>query len=164
LIQVPGVHAPAVTHAFVVGVSHYPFADGPEATADGESFEITNLTGAAKSASNIAAWLLDEYRNPDAPLATIRVLLSPTDGEELNPRVAGELAGPSPATRDSVVGEFDEFRQACRENPDNVAFVYFAGHGIQLNKRGAVVLTGPRDCMSDGRAYNDCNAKSEKGA
>jgi len=150
LIQVPGVHAPAVTHAFVVGVSHYPFADGPEATADGESFEITNLTGAAKSASNIAAWLLDEYRNPDAPLATIRVLLSPTDGEELNPRVAGELAGPSPATRDSVVGEFDEFRQACRENPDNVAFVYFAGHGIQLNKRGAVVLLHDFGVMGKG--------------
>ena len=83
---------------------------------------------------------IDEYRNPDAPLASVRVLLSPTDGEELNPRVAGELAGPSPATRDSVVSEFDEFRQGCRENPDNVAFVYFAGHGIQLNKRGAVVL------------------------
>jgi len=106
LIQVPGVHAPAVTHAFVVGVSHYPFADGPEATADGESFEITNLTGAAKSASDIAAWLLDEYRNPDAPLASVRVLLSPTDSEEINVRVAGQMAGPSPATRDSVVSEF----------------------------------------------------------
>jgi hypothetical protein len=150
LITVPGINAPAVTHAFVVGVSHYPFADGPEATADGESFGITNLTGAAKSASDIAAWLLNEYRNPDAPLASVRVLLSPTDGEELDERVARELAGPSPATRDSVVSEFDEFRQACRENPDNIAFVYFAGHGIQLNKRGAVVLLHDFGVMGKG--------------
>jgi hypothetical protein len=150
LIQIPGVQAPAVTHALVVGVSHYPFADGPEQTADGEAFGITNLTGAAKSASDIAAWLLDEYRNPDAPLASVRVLLSPTDGEELNPRVARELTQPAPATRDAVVTEFDEFRQACRENPDNVAFVYFAGHGIQLNKRGAVVLLHDFGVMGKG--------------
>ena len=32
LIEVEGVTAPAVTHAFVVGVSHYPFLDGPQMT------------------------------------------------------------------------------------------------------------------------------------
>jgi hypothetical protein len=121
-------------------VSHYPFADGPEATPDGAAFGIENLTGVAKSASEVAAWLLDEYRNPDAPLASVRLLLSPVDGEKLNARIAAEMGQPAPATREAVETEFAEFREACRENPDNVAFVYIAGHGIQLNKRGAVVL------------------------
>ena len=140
LIKVPNIESTAVTHAFVIGVSHYPFADGPKATVDGEAFGITNLTGAAKSASNIAAWLLDEYRNPDAPLASVRVLLSPVDGEQLNPRVTHELRRPAPATRAEVETEFNEFREDCRQNTDNVAIVYLAGHGIQLNKRGAVLL------------------------
>jgi hypothetical protein len=33
-----------------------------------------------------------------------------------------------------------DFRELCRQDPDNVAFVYVVGHGIQLNKRGAVIL------------------------
>jgi hypothetical protein len=139
LIEVAGVDAP-VTHAFVVGVSDYPFADGPDATVVGEQFGITNLTGAAKSASEFTAWLLGEYHNPDAPLATVRVLLSPVDGEQINGSVAARLVQPAPATREAVEREFADFRDACRSNPHNVAFVYFAGHGIQLNKRGALVL------------------------
>ena len=37
LIEVEGVAAPAVTHAFVVGVSHYPFLDGPQMTDAGRA-------------------------------------------------------------------------------------------------------------------------------
>jgi hypothetical protein len=63
------------THALVIGVSDYPFADGPDASDLGESFELQNLTSAARSASEVAAWLLNEYSNREVPLASLRVLL-----------------------------------------------------------------------------------------
>ena len=148
LIDVSQPGMGAVTHAFIVGVSHYPFADGPNATARGEQLGIENLS--ARPASDIATWLLEEFRNPDAPLASIRIRLSPNEGEEINPVIAARIGNtPVAATRDEVETEFDQFKQACRENPDNMAFVYIAGHGVQLNKRGAIVLL--HDFAVDGR-------------
>ena len=103
LIEVEGVAAPAVTHAFVVGVSHYPFLDGPQMTDQGEQLGLANLNSAARSASELTAWLLNEYRCPEAPLKDVRMLLSPVDGEALNADVLARMGGqPAPATRDAV--------------------------------------------------------------
>jgi len=139
-IPVPHPDASPGTHALIIGVSDYPFADGPNASALGASFELENLTTAARSASEVAAWLRNEYCNPDVPLASLRVLLSPAAGESIHPDIAADLSGPAPATRAAVEAELRQFRYDCRRNPQNAAFVYIAGHGIQLNKRGAVVL------------------------
>ena len=65
LIEVEGVTSPAVTHALVVGVSHYPFLDGPEATPTGEQLGLANLNSAARSASEKPVRFqspLDRYR------------------------------------------------------------------------------------------------------
>lgn len=141
LIEVADAAGSPATHAFVIGVSHYPFADGPQATEAGRQFGIGNLTAATRSASEIAAWLLNEYRNPDAPLATLELFLSPSDGETIHGDVSQRMRGePAPALREEVERAFNRFRDRCRANPANMAFVYLAGHGIQLNKRGAVVL------------------------
>jgi Caspase domain len=154
LIEVAGAGAGAVTHAFVLGVSHYPFADGPDATPEGEQLGLANLSGAARSASEVAAWLLTEYRNPDAPLAGVTLLLSPVEGEELHPEVVARMGGQTaPATREAVSAGLNAFRAACRTSTDNVAFVYVVGHGIQLNKRGAVVLL--HDFAAPGRNLLD---------
>jgi Caspase domain len=139
-IPVPHPDASPGTHALIIGVSDYPFADGPDASALGQSFELESLTTAARSASEVAAWLLNEYCNTDVPLASLRVLLSPAAGESIHPDIAAHLNGPAPATRAAVEAELRQFRADCRRNPLNAAFVYIAGHGIQLNKRGAVVL------------------------
>jgi hypothetical protein len=141
LINGPAVDAPVATHAFIVGVSHYPYADGRHATADGEQSGIQNLTSAARSASEVAEWLLREYSNPDAPLADVSILLSPVEGEAINPHIE-KLMGDtrSPATRDAVETAFIKFKRTCRQNPNNVAFVYVAGHGVQINNRGAILL------------------------
>jgi hypothetical protein len=140
-IPVPAEGATPGTHALIIGVSDYPFADGPNPSAVGQSFGLVNLTSAARSASEVAAWLLNEYRNPDAPLASLRVLLSPSMNESIHPDIDALLPdGPAPAIRANVDAEVGAFRNACRENENNVGFVYVAGHGIQLNKRGAVVL------------------------
>lgn len=128
------------THALVIGVSHYPFLAGNGATEAGLRFGLEDLSSAARSASEVVAWLLNEYRNPGAPLASVRVLLSPAEGETLADGVVERLTAPYAATRDAVEHDLMAFRASCSERRDNVAFVYVAGHGIQLTKRGAIVL------------------------
>ncbi len=128
------------THALVIGVSHYPFLCGATASDAGGHYGLTDLSSAARSASEIAAWLLNEYRNPGAPLATVRVLLSPADGETMADGVVERLTAPYAATRDAVERELLAFQASCSQRRDDVAFVYVAGHGIQLTKRGAIVL------------------------
>ena len=71
----------------------------------------------------------------------MRVLLSPGRRETIAPRVAEMMGGSEArATRNAVEDEYYEFAQDCRSNAKNVAVVYIAGHGVQLNNRGALVL------------------------
>jgi hypothetical protein len=140
LIEVEGVAAPAVTHAFVVGVSHYPFLDGPQMTDQGQQLGLANLSSAARSASELVGWLLNEYRCAEAPLKDVRLLLSPVDGEALNADVVARMGGqPAPATRAAVKAEFTAFMEACA-SPADRALVFLVGHGIQLSQRSAIVL------------------------
>ena len=128
------------THALVVGVSRYPFLNGAQATPLGKKFGMVDLSSAACSAAEVVAWLLHEYWNPDAPLASLRVLLSPAEGEVIRDDVATRLPNPHAATRAALEADMAAFREKCAERPDNIGFVYVVGHGVQLNKRGATVL------------------------
>ncbi len=73
------------THVFVIGISNYVhFDDGDEPTSNGNLVDMKPLSAAARSASEFAAWMLNEYRNDDAPLSSLRVLLSPAPGEVIH--------------------------------------------------------------------------------
>jgi len=126
------------THALVIGVSSYPYLDGPEQTRLGATFEMSELSVSAASAADIASWLISEY-DSDAPLATLRILLSPADGETIDGAIAPLLRGPCNATRAAVEEEMTGFKADCQSD-DAVAFVYVVGHGVQFTKRGAVLL------------------------
>ncbi len=129
------------THALIIGVSAYPhFADGPAPTPTGMEFEMEQLSAAARSASEFAAWLLNDYHCNRAPLRSLRVLLSPAAGEPIHPAVAALLVGDYAATRPNVETALAEWLIACNARNDNVAIVYVAGHGVQITKTGAIVL------------------------
>jgi hypothetical protein len=129
------------THALVVGVSAYRHLDdGVEPTTAGIESGMGQLSAAARSASEFAAWLLNDYRRADAPLKSLRVLLSPADGEQIHPDIATRLPAGSKATLANVRQGLLEFREACDAHSDNVLIVYFVGHGVQLTKNGAIVL------------------------
>lgn len=131
------------THALVIGVSRYRhLADGREPTRTGRSIAIRQLSSAARSASEFAGWLLEEYRNPDAPLSSLRLLLSPSDEEQIHPAVEAQQDPQTDyaATLAAVQKDLKGFRDDCDRDRDNVGIVYVAGHGVQLTKRGAVVL------------------------
>ncbi len=131
----------AGTHALVIGISSYlHLADGDDPTPVGESFNIEQLSSAARSASEFAGWLVREYRHPNKPLKSLRVLLSPSPGEMLDSDVRNLLPDAYAATRAAVERELAGFRNACNAHRENVAMVYIAGHGVQLTKHGSVVL------------------------
>jgi hypothetical protein len=130
----------AVTHALVIGVSDYPFVDGPDATDYGKQSELASLSCAARSATDVVSWLLEGYDNPKAPLASVTVLLSPSADEVIPGSLSKYLPSPCPATSAATREAFVALWHRCREKPENVALVYVAGHGVQLTKRGAVVL------------------------
>lgn len=129
------------THALVIGVSAYRHVkDAPAETVMGRRFGVGQLTCAAHSAGRFAQWLLQDYRNPRAPLGSLRVLLSPSEAETLDPALAAKLPADFAATRSNAEAALKGFRDACDADPDNVGIVYIAGHGVQLNKHGAIVL------------------------
>lgn len=142
-IEVGSGDGPA-THALVVGVSRYRHVEGGAAPTElGESFGLEPLTAAARSAGAFAKWLLEEYHCPEAPLRSLRVSLSPVEGEAIDEVVGAHLA-PDPsawaATRAIVQADLKGFERDCASHEDNVAIVYVAGHGVQLSKHGAIVL------------------------
>lgn len=128
------------THAFVIGVSNYPnISDGEHTTDLGECFDIGQLTSAARSASEFAAWLIEDYCHPEKPIKSLRVLLSPSEGEIIASRVKNKLRGDYSATRANVKACAKALKKASKDK-DNVIVVYVAGHGVQLTPKGAVLL------------------------
>ncbi len=87
-----------------------------------------------------AAWLLKEYRSDRAPLRSLRVLLSPSNGEKIDKDIADLLVGDFSATRANVHNTLGEFMAAADSHKENVLIVYVAGHGVQLTKHGAILL------------------------
>ena len=123
-------------HALVVGVSAYPhLAGGADPVAD--PWGMGQLTSTASSAHMIFEWL--KAAQLPVPLATCRLLLSPSPGEAALSGVA------EPATVDNLIREADAWRRDASTNRDNATLFYFAGHGIQRTKEDAVL------CLQDFR-------------
>jgi hypothetical protein len=117
-------------HALVIGVSWYEH---------GDQEGLASLPGAAMSAARFARWLDTEYRNPEAPLHTVRVLASPVDVEDV--MIRDELEGAAPAAvRTNVVAALGAWSEDCRSHPRNVALLYVAGHGCYTERDGGFVL------------------------
>lgn len=125
---------------FVVGVSHYDSL--PQRAQDpvsDETFGLRQLESAATSAVEFARWMRDEYRQPEAPLKEIWMLLSPSARERR--KLADDEKEAPPATRDEVRAALDHWRAACEADRDGIAVFYASGHGIVLGPHeGGIVL------------------------
>ena len=130
------------THAFVVGVDHYPFC-GPQGAQDGQFASlargIPDLSCATASARAVATWLCenllqDGYR----PLGSLELLLSTRAPAHVD---VGH--GPIPvdtATFDHTEQAFDAWYQRCDQHADNVALLFFFGHGLRLRSADVLLL------------------------
>lgn len=130
----PGVHI------FISGVSLYKHLPGGEshslAVAD---YGMKQLSSTALSAFKFYRWITDETVSLRLPIATCRVVLSPSNGEkDILPELAA--ANFDPCDRAHFAKEVRAWRDDAASHKDSIAIFYFAGHGIQNSKTNTVLL------------------------
>ena len=128
----PGVHA------LIVGVSAYPDLPEPGQRLEGRHYGMWRLTSAARSAYDFYRWVVASNDRLPVPLATCRLLLSPSAPEsEAEPGLEG-LA--EKATVDAFLAEALAWRADASKGGENMTLFYFAGHGVHRDKENAVLL------------------------
>ena len=129
----PGVHA------FVVGVSDYPFLPAAPAAVQAPHYGIAPLTSAALGAYAFYKWLIDARTELPLPLVTCRLLLAPSTLELANDPSVGPLAAARPGLNNFLT-DAAAWRTDASSSADSIAIFYFAGHGVQRNLDDSVLL------------------------
>ncbi len=132
--QEPGLHA------LIIGVSAYSHLQGGTSKPEDEPMlslytSLRQLSGPAKSAKDIADFLIERKGKLVKPLRTLRFLASPSTAE-----VGPAFEGVKPATTENVKSALTAWRRDARRSDDEVTFFYFSGHGSQLSQTNAVLL------------------------
>lgn len=125
-------------HALIAGVSAYRHLPGGAGRQASEAFGMGQLTSTAITAYKTYRWLLDNQSKLPLPLATIRLLLSPSPAEIAKEPALNGLA--EPCTLDNFLTAAADWRDDANTNKENVTLFYFAGHGIQRGKDDSVLL------------------------
>jgi hypothetical protein len=98
---------------------------------------MTQLSGAALAAAKVNDWLERAGHRLPVPLHSQRVLLSPSPGElAARPDLGRHPAATMDAFRENVIA----WQEACASHPENLAFFYFAGHGVREANSVVVLL------------------------
>jgi hypothetical protein len=124
----PGVHA------LLIGVSAYPHLEGGAEEPAPDTFGMGQLTAAASTAVKLFRWLESHSDDLTVPLATCRLLVAPSDNEAKAPAGAGR------PVLDELRRAAASWRRDVASDEENVAFLYFAGHGVQRSKDDAIAV------------------------
>lgn len=125
------------THVFIIGAGHYPhLPNGGEEPAS-ETLGLRQLTSPPASAKALATWFLASaagvsalgFRNPDAPLASLWMLVSALDRTYALP--SGQTVGLERASLDNIRRVYKAWITAVGSHPGNNGVFYFCGHGVQ---------------------------------
>jgi hypothetical protein len=112
------------THAIVIGIGRYPWLVGGKGKPRFKQHdEMKQLTSPPASARAFANWLLDVYDNPEAPLASVDVLLSDAKSQKF------KGANVEPATFANVSAAIKAWAKRNTREKDVMLF-FFSGHGI----------------------------------
>jgi hypothetical protein len=123
-------------HALVAGVGAYQhLRDGSKPSPDWPAAELDQLASPPVSAEAVGRWLLrNQAVDPVKPLGSLEMVLSPgvrlVTGQGGGARVDVDVKS---ATLENFKESFDRWYQRCDASQGNVAFFYFAGHGIQTD-------------------------------
>ena len=128
-------------HVLILGVSHYRHAEGgAEETDEGLDSGLGQLNGCAMSAAKFAEWILNDHHIPDLPLKSLRVLLSPAEGEEVSETIKNILPEDHAATLKNIKRTYKAFLKDSKKEKDGMLIVYMCGHGVQIKKDNAHLL------------------------
>jgi hypothetical protein len=122
-------------HALIVGISHYKYLQGGTDQMS-TSVGLGQLSTAARSAYAVYEWL--QRARLHVPLATVRLLMSPSPDESTaNPKLA-ELSGPSGL--EQFLTAAYEWRLDADAHRDGYTLFYFAGNGVLVNRSDTALL------------------------
>lgn len=145
------------THAIVISVGEYAYLSGGSgsrlAKLDGG---LQQLSSPPESAKTFAKWLLDEFNNPEKPLATLSMLISEKGG----PSTFKHNKLPAPVTlKEATIDHVEEavwnWKDFGDKHEDNLVLFFFCGHGVARGLDGVTLL------LAD---YGENDNKPMKGA
>jgi hypothetical protein len=118
-------------HALIIGIGGYPHLDGGTGDLLPDLLKFGNpgqLTSPPRSALAVAAALQSPDLEWVVPLGTIDLLVSPAPCE---PDPVGDGASLDSATYATILSSFGKWWTRCDTHPENFAFFYVAGHGLE---------------------------------
>jgi hypothetical protein len=128
------------THAIVIGVGEYPHLVGGTGPLTAKHGDLVQLSSPPCSAFTFAKWLLDEFNNPDVPLASLSLLVSDSEREAFShPRIAAPVVPPL-ADSTGVINALREWKNRGDLNEQNLLLFFFCGHGVARGLDGATLL------------------------
>ncbi|WP_410689087.1 hypothetical protein [Citrobacter braakii] len=126
------------THAFVIGVGNYPFAQAGQGV-EADLRAVPALPSAADSAKLVCDWLLDNKDRLAAPLATLDVLVSDPPVTSNRYPWAPEVPVDSATVANVAARGLAWYQRLCVQ-PGDVAFFYCCGHGASHLQQPVVFL------------------------
>lgn len=129
LVHEEVVTGPA-TYAIVIGVGEYPHLIGGSASLSPNNDGMGQLTSPPVSARAVAEWLIQNYRNPKQPLASVSLLLSETPTQDFENPKTHQRYQTETATYDNVDEAIGKWALQGRKHAGSLLIFYFCGHGI----------------------------------
>lgn len=121
-------HGTPSLHAFIIGVAHYPHLPGGGGSQARNPLQLTQVTTPQYTAAAVAEWFARSYHNPQVPLGSIELLISPAKN---SPRTATQkVPVTEPATMAQIKKSFKAWKARAQGHRDNIAIFYFCGHGV----------------------------------
>ena len=115
-------------HALIIGVGAYRHLPGGSDPVTHHTLGLQQLTGPPVSARAFATWVTADLAHPTAATGSVELLMSPAE-EWVGPDgVSRPIETPTLA---NVKQAFDRWYDRCDEDADNVALLYFCGHGVE---------------------------------
>lgn len=139
------------THAIIIGVGEYFHLPGGSSEIKTSAHGgLRQLSSPPESAKAITDWLLDEFHNPDKPLATVSLLVSEKSGDYIYSH--SKLIAPvtiKPATYENVKKAVREWKNFGDRSEDNLTLFYFCGHGVARGLSGMTLLLSDYGASDD---------------
>lgn len=123
------------THALIIGVGAYRHLLGGSDRLLDDPMGLKQLSSPPVSARAMTDWLLKHFHNPELPLGSVELLLSPA-AAYTSP--SGEQLAIEAAVMHQIESAFDRWFKRCDTHAKNVAIFYFCGHGVM--KENLVLL------------------------
>lgn len=128
-------------HALVVGVDHYPHCGRrtrQQGLYESVARDISPLGCAQPSAQAVASWLVERGDGGHPPVGSVELLVSagvPVEFDGGDGPVEVEAAAFA-----NTRAAFLRWKQRCDRREDNIALMYFCGHGLRLGGQDVLLL------------------------